>query len=55
MGVLLDGLQEAHSVVDLIRNGAQDVLQSSGPLVQLLELWLPPVNQELWDTQEDRP
>lgn len=46
--VSLDGLEEAHSFIDLVRYGAQDVFQRPGPLVQLLELWLSPVNHELW-------
>lgn len=43
----LDSLKEAYSVTDLIGDFAEDVFQSSGLLVQVLELLLGPVNHEL--------
>lgn len=48
---LLDGLQEAYSIIDLIWYGAEDVFQSLGPLIQLLELWLLSVNHKLCKDQ----
>lgn len=52
LAALLDGLQEAYSVIDLIWYGAEDVFQSSGPLIQLLKLWLLSVNHKLCKHQE---
>lgn len=47
----LDSLEEAYSVVDLVRYFAENVFQSSGLLVQVLELLLGPVNHELCKTK----
>lgn len=44
---VLDGLQEGDSVADLLRYGAEDVFQFSGPLVQFLECRLIPDNHKL--------
>lgn len=49
---LLDGLQEACSVIDLIWYGTEDAFQSSGPLTQLLKLRLLSINHELCKHQE---
>lgn len=43
----LDSLQEAYSVVDLVGNFAENVLESPGLLVQVLEFLLGPVDHEL--------
>lgn len=44
---VLDGLQEGDSVADLVRDGAEDVFQLSGPLVQVLEGRLSPDDHKL--------
>lgn len=50
----LDCLQETDSVIDFIRDFAEDVFQCASSLIQVLELPLGPVNHVLC-TQRTRP